>query len=101
MTNMDFLEFLTLLIIGLITTSIVHYGIRYRALQGMDGFFWKLVFSWVFAWLGSPVLGHWFAGLSVQNVYLIPAILGGFAGAFCAAAIWKGIAVAIPQRSTT
>lgn len=30
-------------------------------------------------WLGSPVFGHCFAGLSYGEVYIIPAILGAFA----------------------
>jgi hypothetical protein len=31
------------------------------------------------AWLGSPVLGHWWPGLQYHDVYYIPAILGSLA----------------------
>jgi hypothetical protein len=99
MIDMNFLEFLTLLIISLIASLIIHYGYRSRSLHGSGGFVLEWIASWFFAWLGSPVFGHWFASLSVQNVYLIPALLGGFVGAFCAAIAWKGIS--IPQKSTT
>jgi hypothetical protein len=92
MIDMNFVEFLTLLVLSLIAALIVHYGIGYRYFKHADGFFWKWIFAWSFAWISSPVLGHWFVHLRIENVYLIPALLGGFIGAFMATAIWKGIA---------
>jgi uncharacterized membrane protein YeaQ/YmgE (transglycosylase-associated protein family) len=41
------------------------------------------------AWLGSPVLGHWFDPVKLAGIYLIPALLGAFAGAFTLTATWK------------
>ena len=99
MIDMDFLEFLTLLIISLIASLIVHFGYRSRSLKRSDGFFLEWITGWFFAWLGSPVFGHWFASLSVQNVYLIPALLGGLVGAFCTSVAIKEVLSL--QKSTT
>ena len=98
MLNMDFVSFLTLLIISLITGLVVHYAIGYRVLDGVDGFLSKWVVGWVGAWLGSPVLGHWFQGVSISHVYIIPAFLGGFIGAFLATAVWKAEGKAMAHR---
>jgi uncharacterized membrane protein YeaQ/YmgE (transglycosylase-associated protein family) len=89
MLNMEFASFLTLLVISLITGLVMHYAIGYRVLDGVDGFLSKWIVGWVGAWLGSPVLGHWFLGVSISHVYIIPAFLGGFIGAFLATAVWK------------
>jgi len=74
---------------------LVHYAIRYRVLEGLDGFLGKWITGWVAAWLGSPVLGHWFSGVQIGNVYIVPALIGGFIGAFLPAAIWKARAKAL------
>jgi uncharacterized membrane protein YeaQ/YmgE (transglycosylase-associated protein family) len=99
MIDMNFMEFLALSIVSLIAAWVVHYLIHYRYFQHLDGFFWDWIGAWVFAWVASPVLGHWVVRLRVDNVYLIPALLGGFIGAFCATAIWKGISV--PHQKST
>jgi uncharacterized membrane protein YeaQ/YmgE (transglycosylase-associated protein family) len=99
MLDMNFIEFLTLLVVSVISSVIVHYGYHHRSLQGSDGFFFEWIVGWIFAWLGSPVFGHWFANFHVQNIYLIPALLGGFVGAFCAAVVWREIRIL--QKSTT
>jgi uncharacterized membrane protein YeaQ/YmgE (transglycosylase-associated protein family) len=89
MLDMTFVSFLTLLVISLIAALVVHFAIRYRVLSGGDGFVWKWIVGWVGAWLGTPVLGHWFAGVSISTVYIVPAFLGAFIGAFLATAVWK------------
>ncbi len=98
MLDMSFVSFLSLLIISLIAALIVHYAIGYRVLDGVDGFLWKWVVGWLGAWLGSPVLGHWFSGIHISNIYIIPAFLGGFIGAFLAAALWKAEAKVVAHR---
>jgi uncharacterized membrane protein YeaQ/YmgE (transglycosylase-associated protein family) len=99
MLDMNFAAFLTLLIISLITGFIMHYGFRYRMLDGGDGFLAKWIVGWVGAWIGSPVLGHWFTGLSYAGVYIIPAFLGGFIGAFLVTAAWKAEAKAATHHA--
>ena len=100
MLDMTFASFLTLLIISLIAALVVHYAIRYRVLTGADGFLCKWVVGWVGAWLGTPVLGHWFQGVSISTVYIIPAFLGAFIGAFLAAAVWKAEAMVVAHRTS-
>jgi uncharacterized membrane protein YeaQ/YmgE (transglycosylase-associated protein family) len=93
MIDMGFASFLTLLVISFITALVMHYAIRYRVLDGIDGFAAKWIAGWVVAWLASPVLGHWFAGAEISNVYIVPALIGGFIGAFVPAAMWKASAM--------
>jgi uncharacterized membrane protein YeaQ/YmgE (transglycosylase-associated protein family) len=95
MLGMSFGGFLTLAVISLIAAFIVHYVIRYQMRKGFDGFLWKWVVGWVGAWLGSPVLGDWFHGLALMHIYIIPAFLGGFIGAFVATFLWKAEAGAL------
>jgi uncharacterized membrane protein YeaQ/YmgE (transglycosylase-associated protein family) len=90
MIGMDFWAFLVLFVAALIAAIVLHYLLRYRFLEGFDGFLGKLGAVWIGAWLGSPVLGHWFESVRLANIYLIPALLGAFAGAFALTASWKG-----------
>lgn len=87
--GMHFMTFLALAVISLVAGLVVHYEIRYRVVDGFDGFLWKWVAAWVGAWLGSPVLGDWFSRITISHVYVIPAFIGAFIGAFLAAFIWK------------
>jgi uncharacterized membrane protein YeaQ/YmgE (transglycosylase-associated protein family) len=59
---------------------VLHYGVRYGRLPGLDGFLGKCIVGWVGAWLGSPVLGH--SAWRIANLYVISGIIGAFAGAF-------------------
>jgi uncharacterized membrane protein YeaQ/YmgE (transglycosylase-associated protein family) len=82
MIGMDFISFLILLIISVIVSAILHYGLKYYATPGFKSFCFKVVLAWVGAWLGSPVLGYWphrFPFLHYQDVWFIPAILGSLA----------------------
>jgi uncharacterized membrane protein YeaQ/YmgE (transglycosylase-associated protein family) len=92
MIGINFWAFLVVLVAALIAAAVLHYLVRYRFLEGLDGFLAKCVAGWIGAWLGSPVLGHWFEPAKLANVYLIPALLGAFAGAFVLAACWKALA---------
>jgi uncharacterized membrane protein YeaQ/YmgE (transglycosylase-associated protein family) len=98
MIGMDFSEFIVLLILSLIASIVVHYLIRYRYLEGFDGFLSKWVAGWLGAWIGQPVLGHWW--FRVAGVWVIPALLGAFISAFAFAAMWKAQAKAMPPRTT-
>jgi uncharacterized membrane protein YeaQ/YmgE (transglycosylase-associated protein family) len=77
MLGMSLLSFLVLSLIGAVVAVAYHDVIRYRFLEGNDARFGKLIVGWLGAWLGSPVLGHWL--WKVENVYVVPAILGAVA----------------------
>ncbi|MFI5400304.1 MAG: hypothetical protein ACHQZQ_04530 [SAR324 cluster bacterium] len=79
MIGMDFPSFLILLVISIVVSAILHYGLKYYVSPGIWSFCSKIVVGWVGAWLGSPVLGNWWPGLNYGNVYYIPAILGSLA----------------------
>ena len=89
MIGMNFWAFLVLLVAAVIAAVVLHYLIRYRFLEGLDGLLGKVIAGWVGAWLGSPVLGHWFERVKLAGIYLIPASLGAFVGAFALTATWK------------
>lgn len=79
MIGMDFLSFLVLLIISIVVSAILHFGFKFYVTPGGWSFVSKIVVGWIGAWLGSPVLGHWWAGVMLGSVYIVPAILGSFA----------------------
>jgi uncharacterized membrane protein YeaQ/YmgE (transglycosylase-associated protein family) len=82
MIGMDFISFLILLIISVVVSAILHYGLKYYVTPGLYSFCSKVVLGWVGAWLGSPVLGYWphrFPFLQYGDIWLIPAILGSLA----------------------
>ncbi len=79
MIGMDFISFLILLVISAVVSGVIHYGLNFYVTQGLGSFCSKIVVGWVGAWLGTPVLGHWFAGVQYQNVYIIPAVIGAAA----------------------
>jgi uncharacterized membrane protein YeaQ/YmgE (transglycosylase-associated protein family) len=76
MIGMDFISFLILLVISAVVSGALHYGAKYYVTPGLWSFCSKVAVGWVGAWLGSPVIGHWFPGVQYQDVYYIPAILG-------------------------
>lgn len=80
--GMPFPSFLILLILSAIAAAIVHWGFRYRLFHGIDGFVGQWIVAWLGAWLGPAVLGHWFDAAKFSDIYVIPALIGAFAGAF-------------------
>ena len=76
MIGMDFLSFLILLVISAIVSWVLHFGFKYYIVPGWGSYLSKVIIGWVGAWLGSPVLGHWWGFLSYKEVYIVPAILG-------------------------
>ncbi len=80
--GMAFPSFLILLILSAIAAAVIHWGFRYQLSKGIDGFMGQWIVAWLGAWLGPAVLGHWFEGAILANIYVIPALIGAFAGAF-------------------
>jgi uncharacterized membrane protein YeaQ/YmgE (transglycosylase-associated protein family) len=95
MIGMNFWAFLVLSVASVIAAGVIHYVAHYQILEGFDGFLGKVITGWVGAWLGSPIIGHWFEPVKIANIYLIPALLGAFAGAFVGVAIAKAWAKAL------
>ena len=79
MIGMDFVSFLILLVISVVVSGVLHYGLNYYVTPGIWSFASKVVVGWFGAWLGSPVFGYWFPGLAYKQIYYIPAILGAAA----------------------
>jgi uncharacterized membrane protein YeaQ/YmgE (transglycosylase-associated protein family) len=79
MIGMDFVSFLILLVISVVVAGVLHFGLKYYVIPGLASYFSKIVIGWIGAWLGSPVFGHWWAGVNYEQVYFIPAILGSLA----------------------
>ena len=90
MLGMSLLSFLVLLLIGAVVAVVYHNVLRYRFLEGNEALFGKLILGWFGAWLGSPVLGHWF--WKIENVYVVPAILGAIAAIHLNILMWKALA---------
>ncbi|HTV55291.1 MAG TPA: hypothetical protein VMI06_10275 [Terriglobia bacterium] len=93
--GMRFLSFLSLLILSAVAAAVLHWAFRYRFFDGAEGFFGGWIVGWICAWLGPAVFGHWFGPIMLWNIYVIPALLGAFAGTFLttaacrvAAAVW-------------
>ena len=93
MIGMGCRAFLTLFVISFIAAAVIHNVVRYRYLGGVDGFLAKWIVGWVGAWIATPVLGHWFAGVAIGCQYIIPAFLGAFSLAFLATAACKIMAM--------
>ncbi len=90
MLGMSLLSFLILSLIGAVVAFVYHNVFRYRFLEGRDALFGKLIVGWFGAWLGSPVLGHWL--WKIENVYIVPAVLGAIATIHLSALTWKSLA---------
>src|SRR5579863_8801538 len=92
MIGMSFSAFLTLLVLGLISSFVLHVLVRYRMLAGFDGFMSKWIAGWIGGWLGSSEFGFW--GIHVGSLYIIPSLLGAFAGSFLVTAVFRALAEA-------
>jgi hypothetical protein len=94
--GMAFPSFLVLTILSAMAAALVHWAFRFRLFEGIDGFIGQWIVAWLGAWLGPAVLGHW-SGL-VSNIYVIPAFVGGFAGALAGTINAKLLAGVASQR---
>lgn len=98
--GMSFPSFLVVSILSAIAAAIVHWGFRYRLFEGWEGYLGQWMVAWVGAWLGPSVLGHWFESVMLWNIYVIPALVGGIAGAFGGTLNARVIAGAVGSRSS-
>jgi len=89
MIGMSFSAFLDILVLGFISSFVLHVLVRYRVLAGFDGFMCKWIAGWIGGWLGSSVFGFW--GIHAGSLYVIPALLGAFAGSFSVTAVFRAL----------
>ena len=74
---MEYEGFLTLLVISVVVSGILHYGVKFYVTAGTWSFIAKCVVGYVGATLGAYFFGSW--GPSFGGVNIIPAILGSAA----------------------
>lgn len=74
-----FISFLVLLVIGAVVAAVLHYVCKYYVTPGLWSFLSKVVVGYIGAWLGTPVFGKWWDGITYGDVYILPAIVGAFA----------------------
>ena len=91
MIGMDFTSFWILLVISAVVSYVLHFILNIYIIPGWRSYLSKVCIGWVGAWLGSPVLGHWW--LNYNKVYIVPAILGSLAILFFAVDCFKTCAV--------
>jgi uncharacterized membrane protein YeaQ/YmgE (transglycosylase-associated protein family) len=96
MLGMSLLSFVVLTLIAAIVAVAYHYVNRYRLLEDIDAVFGKLIVGWVGAWLGSAVFGHWL--WRIENVYVVPAILGAIATVHLSVLMGKALAKIASMR---
>lgn len=97
--GMDFVSFLILLVISAVVAAVLHHGLKFYVVPGLGSYLGKIALGWIGAWLGSPVLGHWWEGLNRGSVYYVPAILGSAVALLIAIDLVKTLgAVFKPQQ---
>lgn len=75
--SQDFVGFIVLLVISVVVSGILHYGLRFYAVPGTASFLSKIVVGYIGGWLAGPVFGTWF--FTVGGVDVIAAIVGSVA----------------------
>lgn len=76
MIGMNFLSFLILAAVSVVVVAGKSLVIKRSDTGDLLA---DVVVAWIGAWLGSPVLGHWFEAIAYQQVFIIPAFLGAVA----------------------
>ncbi len=75
----EFLSFLTLLVISVIVALILHFGVQHFVRTGWDSFTSKVILGYIGAWIGPYVFGKWPETVKYEEIYVIPAFLGAAA----------------------
>ena len=74
----ELISFIILLVISVIVSAILHYGLKYTA--GLLPTHWafanKVIVGYFGAWWGTTLYGKWLENLNYQDIYYIPAVLG-------------------------
>ncbi len=88
-----FISFIILLVISVVVSAILHYGLRYTSglLQTHWAFATKIIVGYYGAWWGTTVYGQWWENLNYGDVYYIPAILGAISAVVFGVALFKAL----------
>jgi len=86
---MNFTTFFTVLVIAAVVACVYHFVLRYRFLEGYDALAGKVIIGWLGGWIGSLIFGNrlW----KIQDVYVLPAVLGAIAAIHMSVLIWKAV----------
>ncbi len=71
-----FISFVILLVISVIVSAILQYGLKFTLRPGPRPLVFKTIVGYYGAWWGTTVYGQWWENLNYGEVYYIPAVLG-------------------------
>lgn len=89
MIGMSFLSFLVLAAISVVVVAVKGLLTARRESRDVPDLLSDLVVGWIGGWLGSPVFGYWFEGVSYQQIFIIPAFLGAIAAVILKTAYYR------------
>jgi len=101
MTEIDFLSFLVLLVISIVVALLIQYVARIEPIKGIRGLINNICVGFIGAWLGHPILGHWFKPVRIWDVYIIPALLGSALLIYIFSTIMECVLKALTEIKTT
>lgn len=76
---MDFTSFAVLLVISVVVSAVLHYGLKYYVNEDRWSFIAKVTWGYLGALLAPHLLGDWIDAAVVGDVHIIPAIVGAAA----------------------
>ena len=74
---MSFATFITLLIISIVVSAVLHFVCKMYIRTGLESFISKVIIGYIGAWQGSAVFGRWW--FEIGGVNVVPAIIGSLA----------------------
>ena len=101
MTEIDFLSFLVLLVISIVVALLMQYVARIEPIKGIRGLINNICVGFIGAWLGHPIIGHWFKPIRIWDVYIIPALLGSALLIYIFSTIMEFVLKALTEIKTT
>ncbi|MCZ6556960.1 MAG: hypothetical protein O7A69_04175 [SAR324 cluster bacterium] len=72
-------SFIVLLIISVVVSAVLHYGLKYYVNPGHWSFASKIVVGYLGALWGDDIFGRWIEPVRIEDVYVIPAVVGSIA----------------------
>ena len=98
MIGMSFISFMELLGISVVVALVLHYLVKYRTVEGFDGFLGKVIIGWLGAWLACA--GSLASKCNLRGHLPNPGILGSLASVFSVVLFLKTLSpVGLPVRT--